>query len=107
MSREPQAAVIGAGSWGTTVASLAAANLPTMLWARRGELAEEIDQRHTSEAYLAGFELHPRLRATNSLEEAGAWADVLVMAVPSHGFREVLSQAAPYVRPWIPVVSLV
>ena len=36
-----------------------------------------------------------------------ATADVLVMGVPSHGFREVLEQAIPHIRPWIPVVSLV
>lgn len=89
------------------MACLAAANVSTTLWARRPELAEEIDQRHTNAVYLPGFELHPQLRVTNSLEEVISSADVLVMAVPSHGFREVLAQAAPYVRPWIPVVSLV
>lgn len=100
-------AVIGAGSWGTTVASLAAANAPTVLWARRDDLAAEIEARHTNEAYLAGLQLDPGLRGTSSIEEAVTGADVLVMAVPSHGFREVLELAAPHVRPWIPVVSLV
>src|SRR5947199_117025 len=38
--------------------------------------------------------------------EGASPADVLVVGVPSHGFREVLEQAAPHVRPWIPVVSL-
>jgi glycerol-3-phosphate dehydrogenase (NAD(P)+) len=107
MSRQARVAVIGAGSWGTTVASLAAANTPTVLWARRDELAAEVGQRHTNEAYLPGLELHPALRATSSIEDAVATADVLVMAVPSHGFREVLEEAASHVRPWIPVVSLV
>ncbi|TML38131.1 MAG: NAD(P)H-dependent glycerol-3-phosphate dehydrogenase [Actinobacteria bacterium] len=107
MARQARVAVIGAGSWGTTVASLAAANTPTVLWARRDELAAEIDQRHVSEAYLPGLELPADLRATSSIEEAVSAADVLVMAVPSHGFRAVLEQAAPHVRPRIPVVSLV
>jgi glycerol-3-phosphate dehydrogenase (NAD(P)+) len=107
MGVQARVAVIGAGSWGTTVASLAAANAPTVLWARRGELATEIDARHTNESYLPGLALHPALRASASLEEAAATADVLVMAVPSHGFRAVLEQLAPHVRPWIPVVSLV
>src|SRR2546423_7491268 len=107
MSQQARVAVIGAGSWGTTVASLAAANAPTVVWARRDELAEEIDQQHTSQAYLPDLELHSELRATSSLEEAASSADVLVMAVPSHGFRDVLERAAPHVRPWIPVVSLV
>ena len=107
MSREACVAVIGAGSWGTTVASLAAANTPTVLWARRDDLAAEIEERHTNEAYLPGLQLEPALRGTSSIEDAVATADVLVMAVPSHGFREVLEQAAPHIRPWIPVVSLV
>jgi glycerol-3-phosphate dehydrogenase (NAD(P)+) len=40
------------------------------------------------------------------LEEAVSSADVLVMAVPSHGFRQVLEEAKPFLRPWVPVVSL-
>jgi glycerol-3-phosphate dehydrogenase (NAD(P)+) len=40
------------------------------------------------------------------MEEAIAGADVLVMAVPSHGYRDVAAQAAQYLRPWVPVVSL-
>src|SRR5215210_5733940 len=98
-------AVIGAGSWGTTVAHLAAHNSPTVLWARRQELADEINQAHANTAYLSGFELHPELRATADLEEAVREADVLVMGVPSHGFRETLTGVARYLRPWVPVVS--
>jgi glycerol-3-phosphate dehydrogenase (NAD(P)+) len=105
--RATQVAVVGAGSWGTTVASLAAANAPTVLWARREELAAEINEQHTSEGYLPDIELPPSLRATSSLEEAVTGADVLVMAVPSHGFRAVLEEVAPHLRAWIPVVSLV
>ena len=99
-------AVVGAGSWGTTVASLAARNCPTVLWARRAEVAEEVRSAHTNATYLPGFELPPALEATASLEEAVQGADVLVMAVPSQGFRSVLDDLAPHVRPWVPVVSL-
>jgi glycerol-3-phosphate dehydrogenase (NAD(P)+) len=98
--------VIGGGSWGTTVASLTARNTPTLLWTRRPEVAEEIDRDHVNSQYLPGQGLDPALRATSDLARAAVDADVLVMAVPSHGFRDVLSQAAPYVRPWVPVVSL-
>lgn len=106
MSRSARVAVIGAGSWGTTVASLTAANAPTVIWARDPDLAEEIGSSHANDRYLPGAELDPRLEATHSLADAAAAADVLVMAVPSHGFRTVLEQAAEHVRPWIPVVSL-
>jgi glycerol-3-phosphate dehydrogenase (NAD(P)+) len=106
MTRPIQVTVLGAGSWGTTVASLAAANASTVIWARDELVAEEISGAHTHSRYLADLELHPELRATASLDEAVEDADVLVMAVPSHGMRAVLEAAAPFVRPWIPVVSL-
>ncbi len=99
-------AVIGAGSWGSTVASLVADNAPTVLWGRSEAVTEEINAHHTNAAYLDDAALHPALCATSSLADALGSADVVVMAVPSHGFRDVLEQAAPYVRPWIPVVSL-
>lgn len=99
-------AVIGGGSWGTTVAHLAAHQVPTLLWARRPELADEINTRHTNERYLAGFGLHPDLRATADLADAVDQADVLVMGVPSQGFRSALEECAGYVRAWVPVLSL-
>ncbi len=105
--RQPNVAVLGAGSWGTAVASILAASAPTTLWARSAEVAEEIDTENRNSAYLGDVALNDRLRATADLERAVADADVLVMGVPSHGFREALEHAAPYVRPWIPVVSLV
>ncbi len=99
-------AVIGAGSWGTTVAAIACRNAPTVLWARRAELAEEIQREHVNSQYLPGCPLPPALAATASLEEAVAGADVVVMGVPSHGFRSVLEGVADHIRPWVPVVSL-
>jgi glycerol-3-phosphate dehydrogenase (NAD(P)+) len=99
-------AVVGAGSWGTTVAHLAAHNSPTMLWARRADLAEQIDREHRNGAYLEGFDLHPDLRATSDMEEAIRDADVVVMGVPTHGFRDTLRDVAKHIRPWVPVVSL-
>ncbi|HEX6417223.1 MAG TPA: NAD(P)H-dependent glycerol-3-phosphate dehydrogenase [Acidimicrobiales bacterium] len=99
-------AVVGAGSWGTTVAALASRNTPTVLWARRAELADEIARHHRNSDYLAGFDLPPDLAATSSLEEAVGGADVLVMGVPSHGMRDTLRRLAGFVRPWVPVVSL-
>ena len=84
--------VLGAGSWGTTVAHLAAHNTPTTLWARRPDVAEEINTHHTNSRYLPGFALHPRLEATADLAAAVGQADVLVMGVPSSGFRETLEE---------------
>jgi glycerol-3-phosphate dehydrogenase (NAD(P)+) len=105
--RKPHVAVIGGGSWGTTVASLAARNTETVLWARDPDTAAEINASHTNSKYLGDLTLSARLRATADLAEAANEADVLVMGVPSHSFRSVADEVAGYVRPWIPVVSLV
>jgi glycerol-3-phosphate dehydrogenase (NAD(P)+) len=106
MARELTVAVIGAGSWGTTVAAIAARRARTILWARREDLARAIADEHANPDYLPDDPLPESLNATSDLAEAVAGADVLVLAVPSHGFRAVLEELAPHVRPWIPVVSL-
>jgi glycerol-3-phosphate dehydrogenase (NAD(P)+) len=98
-------AVIGAGTWGTTVASRVSGEHDTVLWARRSEVADEITTSHTNSTYLPGVEL-AQVRATASLEDAVGGADVVVMAVPSHGFRGVLTDAVPFVGAGVPVVSL-
>jgi glycerol-3-phosphate dehydrogenase (NAD(P)+) len=100
------AAVIGAGSWGTTVAHLLAHNTSTVLWARDPVVADEVQQHHQNSRYLPGHQLHPNLRATASFEDAVCQADLLVMGVPSHGFRSTLEQVAEHLRAWVPVVSL-
>jgi len=99
-------AVLGAGSWGTTVASLLAPRHDTLLWARNAEVARSIDSDHVNPVYLSGFSLPEDLCATVDLERAVSSADLLVVAVPTSGLRAVLEDAKPYVRPWIPVVSL-
>lgn len=105
--RQPRVAVLGAGSWGTAVASILAASAPTTLWARSDDVAREIDDKHRNSRYLGDIPLTDSLRATSSMQRVVEEADVLVMGVPSHGFREALERAAPHVRPWVPVVSLV
>ncbi len=99
-------AVIGAGSWGTTVAHLAAHNTPTTIWARDRSVADEVTERHTNERYLPGFELDRSLLGSHDLATTVGATDVLVMGVPSHGFRSTLELLAPALRPWVPVISL-
>ncbi|HEY3238653.1 MAG TPA: NAD(P)H-dependent glycerol-3-phosphate dehydrogenase, partial [Acidimicrobiia bacterium] len=100
-------AVIGAGSWGTTVAALATNNASSVvLWARRPELAEAIDTTHENPDYLPGRLLPASLRATSDLAEALAGAEAVVLAVPSHGLRGVLGEARTSVPAGVPVVSL-
>lgn len=99
-------AVLGAGSWGTTVAAFAAKNADAMLWARDPALAAQIRDTRENAKYLAGISLPPNLGVTSDLGEAVADADVLVIGVPSHGFRDVLTDAKPLLSAGIPVVSL-
>ncbi|MDP9222403.1 MAG: NAD(P)-dependent glycerol-3-phosphate dehydrogenase [Actinomycetota bacterium] len=89
-------AFIGAGSWGTATASLVAAKnqYETVLWARRAELAETINLYHENPEYLPDLVLPENLLATHVMEEAVSDAGVVIMAVPSHGFRTVLREVA-------------
>jgi glycerol-3-phosphate dehydrogenase (NAD(P)+) len=98
--------VLGAGSWGTTVASLIAGRHPTVLWARNSEVAEEINKLHTNGSYLPGFALTPGVQATADLEAAASQAELLIVGVPTHAFRAILQAARPHIHPWIPIVSL-
>ncbi|HEY5013790.1 MAG TPA: NAD(P)H-dependent glycerol-3-phosphate dehydrogenase [Acidimicrobiia bacterium] len=98
--------VIGAGSWGTTVAALVAAHAPTTLWVRGEELATTIDTTHENPQYLPGVALPTELRATSSLEAACAGTEVVVVGVPSHGLRAVLSDAAAFIADDAAVISL-
>ncbi len=101
-----RASILGGGSWGTTVASLVARNVPTTIWARSGETVTEINTSRSNERYLPGAKLTQGLRATNSIEDAVREADVVVMGVPSHSMRETLREVAKHVRAWVPIISL-
>jgi glycerol-3-phosphate dehydrogenase (NAD(P)+) len=99
-------AVVGAGSWGTAVAALVGATRPTTLWVRSPELASSIERTRENETYLSGVHLPDGLTATSSLEEAVDGAGVVFMAVPSHGFRAVLSDLVPFASHIEAIISL-
>jgi glycerol-3-phosphate dehydrogenase (NAD(P)+) len=80
--------------------------VPTVLWARRPALSAAIAAQRRNPEYVPTVRLPTGARATSSLEEAVRDADLVVMAVPSHGFRDVLAGARPHLGPGIPVVSL-
>ncbi len=98
--------LLGGGSWGTTVASLVARNTDVKLWARDPAKVEEINAHHTNEKYLPGATLPDNLHAVGTVEEAVHDIDVLVMGIPSQGFRGALEAVQPHLRAWVPVISL-
>ena len=99
-------AVIGAGSWGTTIASIASANADVILWARRPALADRINADHANVDYLPGFLLPDQLVATSRLDQALRGAEIVVVSVPSHGYRAVVDRARGLIPPSTPVLSL-
>lgn len=100
-------AILGGGSWGTTVASLVAHNAEeALIWARSQDTVDEINQHHTNEKYLPGAKLYSKLKATTDIQQAVSSADVVVVGIPSQNFRGILEDIKEHVRPWVPIVSL-
>ncbi len=98
--------VIGAGSWGTALAKhLAGSGHQVRLWAFEPQVAQAVNQDHQNPVFLPGFTLPENLTAFNDLAEALAGAQMVVMVVPSHVFRQVLTQAAPHLPPQAAFVS--
>lgn len=104
--REPRAAVVGAGSWGTALANLLAEKgVPTTLWSYEEDVAESINTRHRNSKYLSGVDLDERLRATSDMREAVEGATAVVSVSPSHVVRHVMAQAAEHMSDDVLMVS--
>jgi glycerol-3-phosphate dehydrogenase (NAD(P)+) len=102
-----RAAVLGAGSWGTTFAKvLADAGCDVMLHARRAELAESIMEKAENADYLPGIQLPSRVRATADPAEALRDAEIVVLAVPSQSLRVNLEEWASLLPPDSTLLSL-
>jgi glycerol-3-phosphate dehydrogenase (NAD(P)+) len=98
--------VLGAGAWGTTVASLAATVCATRLWALEPQVVAAIRERHENTPYLAGFALPDALEVTADFAEALDGAELVVVAVPSRFLRNVVARAAPWIPPRCLVLSV-
>ena len=98
--------VIGGGSWGTALAKLLAElDHEVTLWFHNPEVERTTAAQRENTVYLAGLRLPDTLRTTTSLADAVGDAEAVLSVCPSHATREVLTQAAPHLRPDVLVVS--
>ena len=98
---------MGAGAWGTALAKvLADAGSNVALWARRQELADEINDTHRNTGYLGDAELPKSIRATSDPVEALAGACTVLLAVPSQTLRANLERWASLIGNDVTLVSL-
>tara|TARA_B100000767_G_scaffold270158_1_gene293279 strand:+ start:4787 stop:5809 length:1023 start_codon:yes stop_codon:yes gene_type:complete len=107
MKKALKIAVLGGGSFGTTLCNLIAegGSHPT-LWLRSQERADEINREHRNSYYLADFQLNPKVQATTDIEQAVSCAHIVFVAVPSHSCRSVSQQIANFLPPEAMVVSV-
>lgn len=99
-------AVIGAGSWGTTLADLLAKKgYPVTLWCYEEDLAERIERSKINDLYLPGVNLSKNLQITSVLKSAVSGKQLLLFVTPSQATRQVLQQALPDILPQALIVS--
>lgn len=104
-------AVMGAGSWGTTFAKVLAdsgaeAGTEVMVWARRDEVAVEINTRHTNSRYLRETVLPSNITSSSKTAEVLAGAELVVLAVPAQSLREQLHSFKEFLDPNAVLMSL-
>ena len=99
-------AVVGAGSWGTALALLAArSNHEVRLWAREAAVAESINRDHRNPFYLSDFQLPENIHSTVSLGEAVRDASIAMIVVPSHAMREMMERMKLHLHSEVILVS--
>jgi glycerol-3-phosphate dehydrogenase (NAD(P)+) len=100
-------AVLGAGSWGTTLAVLLASkgHEDVVLWARDEKLVEQMRKAGRNPHYISNLKFPPTMRVTHDLREALAGQRHVVHAVPSHATRALSKQYAPHLAKDAVIVS--
>jgi glycerol-3-phosphate dehydrogenase (NAD(P)+) len=99
-------AVMGSGAWGTALAKLLAdAGGEVALWARRSDVAEQINTTRRNPDYLPGVELPPAITATTDPDEALSGVTTVLLAVPAQTLRTNLQQWAGLLAPGATLVS--
>lgn len=108
MSKNENIAVIGAGSWGTALALLLGnKGFQVTLWDHDKENLALIQQDRENRKYLPGIDLSENIIAEEDLNSAVDKMDKVVMVVPSHAFRSVFINVAPYLKENCRVISAV
>ena len=98
-SMEDKVGVVGAGSWGTTLAKILGDNgKETLVWAYEPEVVAEINEDHANERFVPGARLEPCVRATTELEQVCRSCQLILMVVPSHVFRGVANGMGDYLN---------
>lgn len=98
--------VIGAGSWGTTLANLLAEKgFIVDLWAREQIVIDKIRNERMNDIFLPGVRLNKELRVSGYFEEVLSEKEVILVAVPSHVFREVLKNIKPFLKPEMSIIT--
>lgn len=91
--------ILGAGSWGTALAILCAANgCPTLLWGRDPVHIRRLGGANENRRYLPGRAFPALLTVTADIAAVGAFSEKVLVCVPSHAFRTTLAQLKPHVR---------
>jgi len=92
-------AVVGAGGFGTCLASLLARKgIETRLWCRSADYAQELSNTRENKRYLPGVKMPINIWVTSNLQDAVAGAEVVVAAVPSQAMRETVRAVAPHLQ---------
>lgn len=99
-------AVVGAGSWGTALAHLLAdKGLNVHLWVREPEVLADLQRDRINQTFLPGVRLSARVTFSQTLSTVLQDTTLVLMAVPSHVFREVLRAVKPFFPPGAVLLS--
>lgn len=100
--------VLGAGSWGTSLARLIAQRNPeteVTIWSYEKDIVEQINQTRENQKYLKGLRLPESIRAVGNPLDAVVDQDAILQVTPSHGVRSLMNEIKDHLPDQIPIIS--
>jgi glycerol-3-phosphate dehydrogenase (NAD(P)+) len=92
--------VVGGGSWGTTIANhLALKGMDVDLWVKEEEVCRQIKKERINKTFLPGIRLCRSIRPVQSFKEISEGKDFVFLVVPSHFFRNIITELSPFLSP--------